>query len=249
MRAYDRKPDQLRPLKLIPDPLDYSEGSVQIELGKTKIITSATIEENIPVFLKGEGSGWVTAEYSMLPRSTEIRTRRERGARISGRTKEIQRLIGRSLRAVTDLRALGERTIIIDCDVIQADGGTRTASVTAGCISLALALKKLLKDEKIKQMPLKNLAGAVSVGILDGESLLDLDYTEDSNASVDMNVIGTDTGGFVEIQASAEKSPFLKENFRLLLDLAEKGIKEIIQSQKDFLKQKSPLFIAYNHEE
>jgi ribonuclease PH len=249
MRPHKRKPDQLRPLKLIPDPLEYSDGSVQIEQGKTKIIASATIEENVPIFLKGAGTGWITAEYSMLPRSTETRTRRERGAKISGRTKEIQRLIGRCLRAVTDLESLGERTVIIDCDVIQADGGTRTASVTAGCISLALALKKLMKDEKIDQMPLKNLAGAVSVGIVNGEVLLDLDYMEDSNASLDMNVIGTDTGCFVEIQASAEKAPFVKQKFNRLLDLAEQGIKEIVHKQKDFLKKKSPLFIAYNHEE
>jgi len=249
MRSYNRKADQLRPLKFKPDLLDYSDGSVQIELGKTKVIASATIEENVPLFLKGKGLGWITAEYSMLPCSTEIRTRRERGARISGRTKEIQRLIGRSLRAVTDLKTLGERTIIIDCDVIQADGGTRTASVTAGCISLALALKKLLDENQIKQMPLKNLAGAVSVGVVNEECLLDLDYREDSNASIDMNVIGTDTGHFVEIQASAEKSPFAKEKFHELLDIAEKGITEIVQSQKQILKNKSPLFIAYNHKE
>jgi len=249
MRSYNRKPDQLRPLSFTQDPLDYSDGSVQIELGKTVVIASATIEENVPIFLKGKGSGWVTAEYSMLPCSTEKRTRRERGARISGRTKEIQRLIGRSLRAVTDLKTLGERTVIIDCDVIQADGGTRTASVTAGCISLGLALKKLLDDNQIDQMPLKNLAGAVSVGIVNGENLLDLDYTEDSSASVDMNVIGTDEGHFVEIQGSAEKSPFAKNKFHELLDLAEKGIKEIIEAQKELLKNKSPLFIAYNHKE
>jgi ribonuclease PH len=249
MRSYSRKPDQLRPLILKPDLLEFSDGSVLIELGKTKIIASATIEENVPPFLRGEGTGWITAEYSMIPGSTETRTRRERGTNISGRTKEIQRLIGRSLRAVTDLKALGERTIIIDCDVIQADGGTRTASVTAGCISLALALKKLMDDEKIEQMPLKNLAGAVSVGIVNGESLLDLDYAEDSHASIDMNVIGTDTGHFVEIQASAEKSPIMKNKFHELLDLAEKGIKEIVQEQKKLLKNKSPLFIAYNHEE
>jgi ribonuclease PH len=249
MRSYKRKFDQLRPLKFTPDPLDFSHGSVQIKQGKTIVIASATIEENVPVFLKGKGSGWVTAEYSMLPCSTETRTRRERGARISGRTKEIQRIIGRSLRAVTDMESLGERTIIIDCDVIQADGGTRTASVTAGCISLALALKKLMDDHKIDQMPLKNLAGAVSVGIVNGKSLLDLDYKEDSNASIDMNVIGTDIGHFVEIQASAEKSPLDKSKFHELLDLAEKGIKKIIKSQKELLKEKSPLFIAYNHEE
>jgi ribonuclease PH len=249
MRSYNRKPDQLRPLKFTPDPLDFSQGSVQIELGKTVVIASATVEENVPIFLKRKGSGWITAEYSMLPCATETRTRRERGAQISGRTKEIQRLIGRSLRAVTDLEALGERTIIIDCDVIQADGGTRTASVTAGCVSLALALKKLMDDDQIDQMPLKNLAGAVSVGIVNGESLLDLDYIEDSNASIDMNVIGTDTGHFVEIQASAEKSPLAKNKFHELLDLAEKGIKEIIRSQRELLKKKSPLFIAYNHEE
>ena len=226
--------------------MDFSDGSALIEMGKTKVIAAATIEEKIPIFLKGSNTGWITAEYSMLPRSTEKRTIRERNqARVSGRTQEIQRLIGRSLRAVTDLSILGERTIILDCDVLQADGGTRSASITAGCIALALALKKMMDEGIIDQMPLKHLVSAISVGIVKGNLLLDLDYREDSSAEIDMNVVETDTGKIVEIQATAEKNPFSKKEFNALLALADTGIETLIQVQKDVLKKKSLLFMAY----
>jgi len=226
--------------------MDFSDGSALIEMGKTKVIATATIEEKIPIFLKGSNTGWITAEYSMLPRSTEKRTIRERNqARVSGRTQEIQRLIGRSLRAVTDLSILGERTIILDCDVLQADGGTRSASITAGCIALALALKKMMDEGIIDQMPLKHLVSAISVGIVKGNLLLDLDYREDSSAEIDMNVVETDTGKIVEIQATAEKNPFSKKEFNALLALADTGIETLIQVQKDVLKKKSLLFMAY----
>ena len=246
MRAKKRAPDELRPVKLKLDYLDFAYASTFIEIGKTKVIATATVEEKIPSFLKNTGSGWITAEYSLLPCSTEKRTPRERLlGRIAGRTQEIQRLIGRALRAVTDLNELGERTIIIDCDVIQADGGTRAASITAGCVALALALKKMLDEGLIDKMPLRHLVSAISTGIVDGEILLDLDYSEDSQAQVDMNVVAADTGHIVEIQATAEKHPFSRKEFNSLLDMANKGINELIQIQKESLKKKSLLFIAY----
>lgn len=246
MREEKRTPDGLRPVSITADYLEFSAGSALIEIGKTKVVAAATIEEKVPSFLKGSGKGWVTAEYAMLPCSTEKRTPRERGpGRMSGRTQEIQRLIGRSLRTVTDLQTLGERTITIDCDIIQADGGTRTASITVGCIALALALKRLMDEGVINQMALKNLVSAVSVGMVDGNLLLDLDYKEDSSAEIDMNVVKTDTGKIVEIQATAEKSPFSKKDFNSLLSLADKGIKELFSAQKEILKQKSLLFMAY----
>ncbi len=247
MRKDNRPQDALREVRIIPDQLEYADGSALIEMGKTRVLVAATIEEKVPSFLKGKSTGWVTAEYAMLPRSTAVRSQRERTpGRTSGRTQEIQRLIGRSLRAVTDLRALGERQIIIDCDVLQADGGTRSAAINGGCVALALALKKLMDKGTLAAMPLKNLAGAVSVGIVSDEILLDLDYREDSNAAVDMNVVSTDTGRLVEIQASAEQQPFHKEEFNTLLQLAERGIKELIQLQKAVLKEKSMLFMAYD---
>lgn len=246
MRASKRAADTMRPISITPDFLEFPDGSALIEIGKTKVAAAATVEEKVPSFLKGEGTGWITAEYAMLPCSTEKRTLRERSpGRISGRTQEIQRLIGRSLRAVTDLGILGERTITIDCDVIQADGGTRTASITVGCVALALALKKMLDEETIGELPLKNLVSAVSVGIVDGQVLLDLDYKEDSNADIDMNVVKTDTGKIVEIQATAEKSPFSKRDFTSMLNMADKGIQELISAQKNILKEKSLLFMAY----
>lgn len=246
MRANKRSSNIMRPVSLTPDYLAFADGSAFIELGKTKVIAGATIEEKVPSFLKGRGKGWITAEYSMLPCSTEKRTPRERGpGRMSGRTQEIQRLIGRSLRTVTDLKILGERTITIDCDIIQADGGTRTASITVGCVALALALKKMMDEGVIDEMPLQNLVSAVSVGIVDEDLLLDLDYREDSSAEVDMNVVKTDTGKIVEIQATAEKSPFTKKDFNALLSLADKGIKELFLVQKEILKQRSLLFMAY----
>jgi len=246
MRANKRPSDALRPITITPDFLEFADGSALIEIGKTKVASAATVEEKVPSFLKGNGTGWITAEYAMLPCSTEKRTLRERSpGRISGRTQEIQRLIGRCLRAVTDLTILGERTITVDCDVIQADGGTRTASITVGCVALALALKKMIDEEIITQMPLKNLVSAVSVGIVDGNLLLDLDYQEDSMAEIDMNVVKTDTGKIVEIQATAEKSPFSKKDLTTLLNLADKGTKELFLTQKDVLKEKSLLFMAY----
>lgn len=247
MRTNKRPFNTLRKVNIIPDQFEYADGSVLIEMGKTRVIIAATVENKVPLFLKGQGTGWVTAEYAMLPRATNKRTMRERTPkRISGRTQEIQRLIGRSLRAVINLKDLGERTIIIDCDVLQADGGTRCAAITGSCVALALALKKLMDDEVLDQMPLKNLAGAVSVGLVDGKPLLDLDYLEDSNAETDMNVVETDSGEIIEVQASAEKKPFSKKEFDSLLTLADKGIKELIQVQKEVLKRESLLFMAYN---
>lgn len=246
MRAHNRPLDELRPIKIKPDYLDFADGSAFIEIGKTRVVAAATIEEKVPFFLKKSGTGWITAEYSMLPRSTEKRNIRERTQHnISGRSQEIQRLIGRSLRAVTELSVLGENTIILDCDVLQADGGTRTASITAGCIALALALKKMMDKKIIDQMPLKYLVSGVSVGIVEGEVLLDLDYNEDSKADIDMNVVGTEKGQLVELQATAEKNPFSRKELGTLLSLAHKGIIEITQVQKDVLKKKSLLFMAY----
>ncbi len=247
MRTDNRSSDALRDFRISVDQLDYADGSALIEMGRTRVLVSATIEEKVPPFLKGSGMGWVTAEYAMLPRSTEVRSNRERTpGRISGRTQEIQRLIGRSLRAVTDLQALGDRQIIIDCDVLQADGGTRSAAINGGSVALALALIKLLDKGTLQAMPLKNLAGAVSVGLVRDEPLLDLDYSEDSQAEMDMNVVVTDMGQIVEIQASAEKRPFLKQEFNQLLQLAEKGISELIGKQKNILMEKSMLFMAYD---
>jgi ribonuclease PH len=246
MRANKRSFDELRPIKIKPDYLDFADGSAFIEIGKTRIVAAATIEEKVPPFLKKSGTGWITAEYSMLPRSTEKRNIRERTrAHISGRSQEIQRLIGRSLRAVTDLSVLGERTIILDCDVLQADGGTRTASITAACLALALALKKMMDEKIIDRMPLKHLVSGISVGIVEGEILLDLDYSEDSNAEIDMNVVSTENEQLVELQATAEKNPFSRKELSTLLNLANKGIKEVAQVQKDVLKKKSILFMAY----
>jgi len=245
-RLNKRPYDSIRPLSLKPHYLEQADGSVLIEMGKTKIIAAASVDEKVPPFLKGAGQGWVTAEYAMLPRSTGVRNIRERvHGRISGRSQEIQRLIGRSLRTVTDLKILGERTVIIDCDVFQADGGTRTASITAGCVALALALKKLMDQGIIEKMPLKNLVAGISLGIVNGEKLLDLDYKEDCNAELDMNVVETDTGKVVEIQATAEKNPFTKKDLSGLLTMATKGIKEIIQIQKSILIKESVLFMAY----
>jgi len=246
MRFNNRAYDEIRPAEIVPDYLDFADGSAYIEIGKTRVVAAASVEEKVPPFLKNTGSGWVTAEYSMLPRSTEKRTIRERNqGRPSGRNQEIQRLVGRVLRTVTDLAVLGERTIILDCDVIQADGGTRVASVTAGCVALALALKKMMDHEIIDRMPLRHLVAATSVGMIKGEVLLDLDYSEDSNADIDMNVVETDQGQLVEVQATAEREPFSRKDLSSLLRLAGQGIQEIIQVQKAALKKKSILFMAY----
>lgn len=249
-RHNDRKRDDIRDVTIFPHFLEFADGSAMIEMGQTKVITTATIEEKVPMFIKGSGKGWVTAEYSMLPRATQKRNIRERHqGRISGRSQEIQRLIGRSLRAVTDLSIFGERTVIVDCDVIQADGGTRSASITCGCISLALAFNKMIIDGIIDVMPLKNLVAAISLGIVEEKKLLDLDYSEDANAKIDMNVVGTDTGEMVEVQASAEKAPFTKDDLAEMLLMAEKGLSQLIQIQKDILKKESMLFIAYGRNE
>lgn len=246
MRANDRADDELRPVRIKTDYLDFPEGSAYIEVGKTRVVAAATIDDKVPPFLKGSGQGWVTAEYAMLPRSTEKRTQRERNqGRLSGRSQEIQRLIGRVLRSVTELPVLGERTIIIDCDVIQADGGTRMASVTAGCVALALALKRLMDERLIDQMPLRHLVAGVSIGIVGDRILLDLDYSEDSRADLDMNVVETDRGQLVELQAGAERNPFTRKELGTLLKLADDGIAKLIQVQREALKKKSILFMAY----
>jgi len=246
-RADGRKSHELRPVRIIPDYLEFAAGSALIEMGKTRVLVAATIEEKVPPFLKGTGQGWITAEYAMLPCSTETRTPRERTqGRISGRSQEIQRLIGRALRAAVDLKALGERQILLDCDVIQADGGTRTASVTAGCVALALALKKLYEEKKVEEFPLINLVAGVSVGLVNGEFFLDLDYNEDSQAEVDLNIVETDTGQLVEIQATGEKRPYTRRELATMMRLAHEGLQVLFEIQRSVLKKKSPLFMAFN---
>jgi ribonuclease PH len=225
--------DQIRPVKIIRDYIKYAEGSCLMEMGLTRIVCTATVEESVPNFLKGTGSGWITAEYGMLPRSCVSRILRDK---ISGRNYEIQRLIGRSLRAVVDLTGLGERTIWIDCDVIQADGGTRTASITGGFVALVDALNKLKKEGKISKVPVKDFVAAISVGILNQELILDLTYEEDSQADVDMNVVMTGSDEFIEIQGTSEKKTFNKEQMDKLLVLAKKGIFELIDIQRNLLK-------------
>ncbi len=230
-RVDGRAPDQLRKVKVVKNFVKHAEGSCLIEFGRTRVICTASVEESVPPFLKGKGTGWVTAEYGMLPRSTNTRMNREKTLG-SGRTLEIQRLIGRSLRGVVDLTRLGERTVKVDCDVIQADGGTRTASVTGGFIALALALKKMKKQGTIAQIPLTDCVAAVSVGVFRGTPFLDLNYEEDSGADMDMNVVMVGKGQFVEVQGTAEKKPFSKKEMDRLLDLAGKGIRELIKVQK-----------------
>lgn len=230
MRPDGRKNDELRPIKIEKNFIKNADGSVLIEIGNTRVICTASIENKVPPFLKDQKKGWITAEYGMLPRSTPVRMLREATAgRVGGRTHEIQRLIGRSLRAVVDLEKLGERTIWIDCDVIEADGGTRTASITGGYIALREAIKKAMNAGMITENPIKDSIAAISVGIVTGEPRLDLCYQEDSQAEVDMNIVMTGSGKFVEIQGTAEIMPFSKENLLQLLSLAEKGIREIIR--------------------
>lgn len=235
-REAGRKVNQLREVKLTPHYIKYPEGSVLIEMGATKVLCNATVEEKVPSFLRGENKGWVTAEYAMLPRATEVRNQREaiRG-RISGRTNEIQRLIGRALRAVIDLEKLGERTIVLDCDVLQADGGTRTAAITGAFVALYLALEKLVKTDVLPELPLLDWLAAVSVGKIGDTLLLDLAYVEDSQADVDLNVVMTGQGKFVEIQGTAEAEPFSREELAELLALAAEGIEELISLQKQVL--------------
>ncbi|NLZ93650.1 MAG: ribonuclease PH [Firmicutes bacterium] len=234
MRLDGRRLEQMRPLVITPHYLKAPEGSVLIELGETKVICTASVEEKIPPFLRGLNQGWVTAEYAMLPRATEVRTMRERG-KISGRSSEIQRLIGRALRSVVNLNALGERTIWLDCDVIQADGGTRTASISGAFVAMYLALSKLISDGVLTEMPITDFLAAVSVGVVDNELLLDLNYSEDSRAEVDMNIVMTGSNMLVEVQGTAEGAPFSREMMNAMLDLAGAGIAQIIKVQKQIL--------------
>lgn len=235
-RLDKRKPAQIRPVKITPGYIKYPEGSVLIEVGNTKVICNASVEERVPPFLKGQNKGWVTAEYSMLPRATSTRNQREASrGKVTGRTNEIQRLIGRSLRAVVDLTALGERTVTLDCDVIQADGGTRTASITGAFVALILALDKLVQEGKLTKIPLLDWLAAVSVGKVKDDLVVDLCYEEDSNAVVDMNVIMTGQGQFVEVQGTAEGYPFTREELNKLIELSEQGTQELISIQKETL--------------
>jgi ribonuclease PH len=236
LRSDGRSPDQIRPVKITPDFISQAEGSVLIELGKTRVICTASVDDGVPAFLKGTGKGWVTSEYGMLPRATEERTPREasRGKQ-TGRTLEIQRLIGRSLRAITDQEALGEKTVWIDCDVIEADGGTRTASITGAFVALALAMERLVSAGMLKTSPLIDTVAATSVGIVNDASFLDLCYEEDSRAEVDMNVVMTGRGDFVEIQASAEGRPFTGSEMQDLLALAAAGIRRLGEEQRAVL--------------
>lgn len=239
MRPSGREADQLRPLKITRNFTKHAEGSVLIECGDTKVICTATVVHGVPRFLKGKGQGWITAEYGMLPRSTHSRVDREaaRGKQ-TGRTVEIQRLIGRSLRAAVDFKKLGENTITIDCDVIQADGGTRTASITGGFVALADAMRVLVENKKIKANPIVSQIAAISVGVYKGVPVLDLDYPEDSNAETDMNVIMNDKGGFIEIQGTAEGEAFSDEQMMGMLAVARKGIAEIMEAQRTALFDK-----------
>ena len=236
MRPSGRQPDQLREISFTRQYTRYAEGSVLVEFGNTKVLCTASVEENVPRFLKGKGQGWITAEYGMLPRSTHTRNQREasRGQQ-GGRTLEIQRLIGRSLRAAVDLGKLGENTITLDCDVLQADGGTRTASISGACVALVDALSHLLAKKRIKDDPLQSLVASVSVGMYKGVPVLDLDYDEDSRAETDMNVVMNQHGGFIEVQGTAEGAPFTREQQNSMLALAEQGIAEIVRKQQQVL--------------
>jgi ribonuclease PH len=233
MHSDTRPPNKLRDTTLTPNFLPHAEGSVFIEAGKTKVICTASVEDRVPPFLRNTGKGWVTAEYGMLPRATSTRTAREAAqGKVGGRTQEIQRLIGRSLRSVTKLTALGERTIWIDCDVIQADGGTRTASITGAFVALALACERLRERDVLRVIPISDYVAATSVGIVDGEALLDLAYDDDSRAEVDMNVVKTGDGRFIEVQGTAEALPFGRDALDMLLDLADTGIRQLIEKQR-----------------
>ncbi len=232
-RSDGRQPDQMRPVRIVPNFIATAEGSALMEMGNTRVICTASLESGVPSFLRGSGKGWVTSEYGMLPRATQSRTTRDatRG-RISGRTHEIQRLIGRSLRAITDLSGFGENTFWLDCDVIQADGGTRAASITGAFVALSLAFDRLLQQGDLKTFPLTDYVAAVSVGLVDGTPLLDLSYTEDSRAEVDLNLVLTGSGRFVEVQATAEHRPFDDAQLQQLLALGRQGIEELVQHQK-----------------
>jgi ribonuclease PH len=235
-RQYDRSPDELRPTTLTPHFLLHAEGSVLIEVGRTRVICTASIEDRIPPFLRGTGKGWVTAEYGMLPRATNTRTTREASqGKVGGRTMEIQRLIGRSMRSVVRMAELGERTIWIDCDVIQADGGTRTASITGAFVAMILAMDKLKKQDMLRTIPVNDYVAATSVGIVGGMPLLDLAYEEDSKADVDMNIVKTGDGRFIEVQGTAESEPFSSDALAGLLELADRGISHLIEKQREIV--------------
>src|SRR5947207_10581923 len=235
-RSDNRASEQLRPVNIIPDFISTAEGSALIEIGNTRVICTASVDESVPAFLRGTGKGWVTAEYSMFPRSTLTRTARESArGRVSGRTHEIQRLIGRALRGVVDLAQLGERTITLDCDVIQADGGTRTASITGAFVALGLALEKLVEAGTMTAVPFRDYVAAVSVGIVDGEILLDLSYEEDSRADVDMNFVMTAGYKFVEVQATAERQVFEEQQLGKMIALARMGVQQLIAKQQAIL--------------
>jgi ribonuclease PH len=227
----------MRTIRLTPEFTRHAEGSVLVEFGETRVLTTASVESKVPRFLKGKSEGWITAEYGMLPRSTHTRNPREAArGRQSGRTMEIQRLIGRSLRAVIDRSALGERTITVDCDVLQADGGTRTAAITGGYVALALATQQLIERGDLTQSPIHGQVAAVSVGLYDGTAVLDLDYAEDAEAETDMNIVMNEAGGLIEIQGTAEGHAFLREELDQLLDLAARGIEELLQAQRAVLE-------------
>ena len=236
MRPSGRRVDELRPTRFTRQFTKHAEGSVLVEFGDTRVICTASVEEKVPAFLKGKGQGWITAEYGMLPRATHSRTNREATAgKQGGRTHEIQRLIGRSLRAAVDLKLLGERTITIDCDVIQADGGTRTASITGGCVALIDAINTLRGKSSMNNNPVKQLIASVSVGVVSDTPVLDLDYLEDSSAGTDMNVVMNDAGGFIEIQGTAEGAAFSREQLIAMHELAERGIRELFALQRQAL--------------
>ena len=236
MRSNGRQADERRPMNLTVNVNKYAEGAVYIEVGDTKVMCTATVEEKVPMFMKGQGKGWVTAEYSMLPRATQTRNQRESArGKLSGRTMEIQRLIACALRSVVDLQALGERSITIDCDVLQADGGTRTTSITGAFVALALAMHKIAQKHALPKFPITDFLASVSVGIVGENTLLDLNYEEDSKAKVDMNVVMTGNGQFVEVQGTGEENPFSRAELDQMLALAEKGIREMIEQQREAL--------------
>ncbi|GIP39155.1 ribonuclease PH [Paenibacillus sp. J31TS4] len=236
MRIDGRDNGQLRPVTIAPDYIKHAEGSVLISFGNTKVICTATVEERVPPFMKNQGRGWVTAEYSMLPRATQVRNQREAArGKLGGRTMEIQRLIGRALRSVVDLHKLGERTITLDCDVIQADGGTRTTSITGAFVAMAFAMNKLVENKQLAQLPLTDFLASVSVGVVKDEVVLDLCYEEDSTAKVDMNVVMTGAGKFVEVQGTGEDAPFSRQEMDAMLASAESGIRSLIEEQKRVL--------------
>lgn len=240
MRFDSRKMDELRPVKIVPNVILYPEGSALIEMGNTRVLCTASVEESIPKWLQGSGKGWINAEYGMLPRSTHTRIHREK-AMTSGRTQEISRLIGRSLRAITDLTKLSERSIVVDCDVLQADGGTRTAAITGGFVALAMALNKMKEKGILQEIPLRGYVAAVSVGLNEGSAILDLNYQEDSSIDTDMNFVMTSQKAFVEIQGTAEKTPFTKGEMDMMTALATHGCLELFKKQSDIISSFFPL--------